>query len=147
MKLCIVGVPASVQLRNLRHIEELTHEMQLMEIGEADAVEPTPARIVRLINGVMDAYGDARDATRRQAEEAIAAGCDLVDLEVELPAEAAENIAHLVALLEEADELCRKGGMLTLAADDEVAALRRWMKVEIAAQLAGADPTPYLTGR
>jgi hypothetical protein len=139
----VLGVPAELYERNLKHLEEITHEFQLMEIGESTADEPAPARLVRLMNGIIDTYADVRDDSREQARRAIEAGQEHVDLVVTLPPEASTAAADVLSLLEEADELCRQGGMLALPADEDVARLRRWLNDEIAAQLRGADPRPW----
>ena len=57
-------------------------------------------------------------------------------------AAAASGAWGYLAMLEQADELCRDGTLLTPEPSADVIALRRWFVKEMAAQVGGAAPTP-----
>jgi hypothetical protein len=69
-----------------------------------------------------------------------------VDLEIDVPAGAAPAAAEMQATLAEADEFCRNGELLTLAASPEFVAFRNWFLGEIVRQLDGDPPTPWPNG-
>ena len=89
---------------------------------------------------------DAAQARRKEAE-AVAARAEVEKVNAELettlaPAAAAAARSYL-ELLEQADELCRDGTLLTPAPSAAVRRLRRWFVEEMAAQLPdGATPSP-----
>jgi hypothetical protein len=65
-----------------------------------------------------------------------------VELETTATPAAVSGARSYVALLEQADELCRAGTLLTPEPSAAVKALRRWFVDQMAAQLDGAAPTP-----
>jgi hypothetical protein len=61
-----------------------------------------------------------------------------------LPSAAAEASKRLLGLLDEADELCRSGTLMTMPAPDAVVAIRCWAAAELERQLLhGAEPLPH----
>jgi hypothetical protein len=70
-----------------------------------------------------------------------------IDTEMRLPAEAREAALSLAALLEEADDYCRQGDLLTLATPPELVTFRRWYLGQIVEQLEGAAPVAWPTWR
>jgi hypothetical protein len=104
------------------------------------------AELGELIDAVLDAHVSSTDATEEQAEAAVRAGRERVDIELELPPAAATASPTLLGLLERADELCRSEQLLTLAAPPEMARLRRWMSDQIVAQLTGNEPPQPFPG-
>jgi hypothetical protein len=60
-----------------------------------------------------------------------------------VPASAGSAATALGEMLDEADEFCRAGDLLTLAAPDDSVEFRRWYLGEIVGQLAGRAPTPW----
>lgn len=61
--------------------------------------------------------------------------------------EAAEGAARLESLLDEADEFCRAGDLLTLAATGEGVAFRRWFLHEFVRQIDGRPPRAWSSVR
>ena len=49
-------------------------------------------------------------------------------------------------MLDETDEFCRDGTLLTLQADDDVVAFRRWYLREVVDQIAGRPARPWQGG-
>jgi anti-anti-sigma factor len=62
----------------------------------------------------------------------------------EVPAHAAVAAAELGAALDEVDDYCRNGDLLTLVTPPEALSFRRWLLGEFIAQIRhGASPTPW----
>ncbi len=60
-----------------------------------------------------------------------------------LPPEVGPAAQELDRMLDEANEFCRSGDLLTLDTPPDVLAFRQWFLAEFVAQLAGSAPTPW----
>jgi hypothetical protein len=139
----IVGLPTEAFVRAQLHVDELLHELELLQAGADAGVASPPAGLRALMDEILADYAESRRTAWEQTELAREAGRDRFDLELTLPPEAAAATRRLVELLEQADDLCRARQLLTLAAPPEVADLRRWLAGEVASQLQrGAAPSP-----
>jgi hypothetical protein len=143
-RVLLLNVPTDLQVHSMRHLDDLLHELHIMQAGvETGQVEPGP-RLAALMSQILEAYTPARGAVWEQTEAALAQGLEVVDIEVELPPEAASAVPALAELLDEADQMCRTLELLTLAAPPEVAELRRWVGEQIVAQVARSEqPAPF----
>jgi hypothetical protein len=84
-----------------------------------------------------------RDSYRDVVAAALARGDATVELETTASPAAASGARGYLALLEQADALCRDGTLLTPEPPARVRSLRRWFVEEMAAQVLGdAPPTP-----
>jgi hypothetical protein len=143
VKVVLVGVPVDVHLASVQHISDLRHELLIVRAGEEAGQRVHDPRLAKLIEDI-DPDGVSGAAGRAQSEAARAEGRDTIDLELDLPADAAATCARMVAALEEADELCRELELLTLAASPEVAGFRQWVAAELVGQLTeGRPPEPF----
>ncbi len=146
MKVVLVGMPIDLHLRSVQHISDLRHELLIVRAGEEAGQRGHDPRLTKLLDDI-DPDGVAGAAGRAQSEAARAEGRATVDLELDLPPDAAPACARMVAALEEADELCRELELLTLAAPPEVADFRRWVTAELVGQLTeGRPPEPFPAG-
>ena len=66
-----------------------------------------------------------------------------MDLLLQVPASAGPVGLSLDGMLDETDEFCREGKLLTLEPPDDVIAFHRWYLAELSAQLEGAEPRPW----
>lgn len=135
-----LGVPARLQLANQAHLQDLLHELRIVRAGEETGQTRVGADLAELMWKILDAYVSLQDATRDQAERAVREGRERIDLEIELPPEAAEDATTLLGLLQRADDFCRDQQLLTLAAPPEVAALRGWITDQTVAQITRGEP-------
>lgn len=139
------GVPLDIWRDATDHADELTREMQLLAVRyEGD--EPhrhVPTRLTELVTVLSQRFAGISDEQGQQMAAAADAGLASIDVTYYLPAEAAEASATLGAILDEADEFCRSGELLTLATPPEAKLYREWFLGEIVAQLGGAEPTPW----
>jgi anti-sigma regulatory factor (Ser/Thr protein kinase) len=136
----LADCPVEMGLRQDRHLDELIRELQL-----ADAGEDTPSKeLAEVIAGLLHGQAHARHMGRRAALEAAAAGLEHTDIDMTMPAEAAEHVVQLHRAVGEADALCAQRELLTLASPPDVVSLREWMTHEIVHQIRyGEPPVPY----
>ncbi|HSR24749.1 MAG TPA: hypothetical protein VLW53_14435 [Candidatus Eisenbacteria bacterium] len=137
--------PVRVSARATEHFSELRREFALLAASTPTDCETVPARLLALIDALGRRYPpQAQHEAERQA--ALDRGDKAADLAVKVPASGAGASVALNDMLDEADEFCRTGALLTLAAPPDVAAFRRWYLHEVVAQVEGAEPTPWPGG-
>lgn len=136
----------SIRLENLpvghllqldRHLSDLLHELQLIGSGMASGIldVEVPRRLANLIEELNERFASERLISRQVIEEADARGDETVTLELVLPVEAAPAVEQYRELLEQVDEYCRSGALLTLALPPELVAVRRRVFDEVLSQL------------
>lgn len=136
----LAACPVELSLQQDRHLDELVRELQLLSV---DQDNPESAALALQIRGLLVSPTAARLTGRRAAERARAEGRDVVDIDMAMPREFSSLVTQLHAAVARADQLCREGRLLTLAAPPEIRDLRAWMTHEINAQADGATPTPW----
>jgi len=135
----LVSLPVALHQRATQHLDELQREFVYI------AVEPggVPARMLDLGRRVRSQFEPFARGPQQTLEAAIGAGTPAIDLVYRVPAQAAAVGRAANAMLDEVDEFCAQGGMLTLAPAPEVLAYRRWFFGEFEAQIEGSAPTPW----
>jgi anti-sigma regulatory factor (Ser/Thr protein kinase) len=138
------GVPVDGYLELQAHNDALFRELELVSIElEGDDGARVAAPLADLVDQLYRRFRGARDSYRDAVAAAQARGEPTVDLETTAPPAAASGARGYLALLEQADELCRTGILLTPEPSPHLKALRRWFVDQMAAQLLhGATPTP-----
>lgn len=138
----LLGVPPLLVVRHRRHVDDLVHELQIVQLGQRQGRDVAPA-LAGAIHAILEHYAVPHDGLFKQARDAAERGDPTADLEIPLPAEAADAADAMLRLLEEGDALARAGLVLTLPAPDDVRRFRRWATGEIRRQLAGDPPVPF----
>jgi hypothetical protein len=141
----VVGFPLDVYAAASEHHEALTREFRLVAYGERQgtAEGSVPARLLTLVDELTGRYAGLtgqQDATRDRAR---AEGRAEVDLHFRLPPDVREACLALGSMLDEADEFCRSGDLLTLATPPELVLFRRWYLGEFVCQIDGEPPEPW----
>ena len=136
----ILGLPLDVYRRSSEHSDELLREFALIREDNSDHV---PGRLLALIDELNARYAGFTQAQRLAMQEALARGDTEIDLLYEVPPEASEGVVRLASLLDEADDFCRAGDLLTLATHPEGLAFRRWFLEEFQFQIEGHPPRPW----
>jgi anti-sigma regulatory factor (Ser/Thr protein kinase) len=138
------GVPVDGYLELQAHNDALFRELELVTIElQSDDAARVAAPLADLVDQLYRRFRGARDSYRDAVAAAQARGEPMVDLETTAPPAAASWARGYLVLLEQADELCRTGILLTPEPSPQVKALRRWFVDQMAAQLLhGATPTP-----
>jgi anti-sigma regulatory factor (Ser/Thr protein kinase) len=108
------GVPTELLLAAKTHIDNVVREMSLLRRAGTPPGDMS-ASAARLIEAVTSDFAEARTEIKRQALDAAAHGRPVVDLELHLPAEAADAGERYLAALDEADRYARSAHLLTLA--------------------------------
>jgi hypothetical protein len=108
--------PLRLAARATEHYEGLLREFALMAASTSMDEDAVPARLISLV----DALG--RQFPRQDAHEAG---------------------RRLDRMFDEAEEFCRSGDLLTLAAEPDVVEFRRWYLDEMSRQAEGAQPNPW----
>jgi anti-sigma regulatory factor (Ser/Thr protein kinase) len=133
-----VGVPVEAYLALQEHNDALFRELELISIELATpgaVARPTSSRLASLVDQLYGQFRNQRDGHRTVVAEAQARGERTVELKARVPPASVEPARAYVELLEEADELCRRGELLTPPPPAQVRSLRRWFVEQMAAQL------------
>lgn len=143
----LLRLPVDVQARASQHADELIREFQLIAAqlhDEPSAVTHTPIRLIRLIDTLTNEYSTFTGEPEQQIERAIAEGDLVIDeLVYRVPAAVAGAAHELGVMLDECDEFCRSGELLTLATPPELLRYRRWYLGEFGRQVAGEPPIAW----
>jgi hypothetical protein len=101
-------------------------------------------QLLELVDDLRGRFRGDTDAIRAQVEAAAHDGKDTVDIELPADETAAEITERITDLLDAADEFCRSGDLLTLAAPPQVVAWRHWWRDQVVGQVReGAEPAPW----
>lgn len=139
----LLGVPVALYRQAAEHFDELRREFIFISRDTADRTG-VPHRLTELINDLDMRFATLGDQLERDLAAAVEQGQTLVDLHHQIPAGAGTAIDALVAMLDEADDYCRRGShLLTLATPPRPLAFRRWFFGQFRDQIDGADPTPW----
>lgn len=141
-----VGFPLDVWMRSTQHFDELMREFALISAGlqlEDGPSRPVPLRLIDLVDELRLQFAAMAAQQDAQRQAALDAGMASVDLEYHVPAAAREAAASLLGLLDEADDFCRSGDLLTLASPAEAVRFREWYLNEVVRQIDGHPPTPW----
>jgi anti-sigma regulatory factor (Ser/Thr protein kinase) len=138
------GVPVDGYLELQAHNDALFRELELVSIElEAGHDADAPSPLADLVDQLYRRFRGQRDGYRDVVAAAKARGEPTVDLETRVGPDSAGPARSYLELLEQADELCRSGLLLTPEPPEHVKVLRRWFVEEMVAQLRdGATPTP-----
>jgi hypothetical protein len=138
----LLRYPLRVGMRASEHYDEVFREFAILAGAEPEATDAVPARMLALIDALGRRY--ARQQRHEiEREEALRRGETTRDMVIQVPASAAEASRALDAMLDETDDFCREGVLLTLAPPDDVVIFRRWYLAECIAQIEGRPATPW----
>ena len=141
-----LGEVSTELLRSAKaHHDNVVRELTLMREGALHG-KALPAETAALVQSVTADFADARAEMKRLAADSTAAGRELTDLVLHLPASAAEAAERYLAALDEADRYARSAHLLTLAPPPVHRLFRQWYVRSLVEQLRalerGATPPP-----
>ena len=137
----LAGCPVELSLRQDEHLDELVRELQLISAGDQTSHSQA---LAAQIQDLLISPAHARFTGRRLAEQAAAAGRDVVDIDMAMPHEFGPMVQRLQEAVMAADALCEQMELLTVASPPELRALRAWMAGELVAQIDhGAPPVSW----
>jgi hypothetical protein len=134
-------VPVDGYLELQAHNDALFRELELVSIElEAGDDAGTPSPLADLVDQLYRRFRGQRDSYRDMVAAAQARGDRTVELETTVSPDSVGPARSYLELLEQADELCRTGLLLTPEPPAHVKALRRWFVDQMASQLLAGDP-------
>ncbi len=139
----LIAFPLQTYNRAAEHHDGLMREFTLLAQRPDMPNHEVPRRLRELIDALGTQYAGFTDAAGAQRDGALAAGQETIDLTYHVPASAGPAAVALGAMLDEADEFCRDGDLLTLATPAEALAFRRWYLDEFVNQIDGQPPIPW----
>lgn len=136
-----LGYPLKLGVLASEHYNDVFREFALMATDQEQG-DDVPGRLMALIDALGRRYAPQEDqAAERDA--ALARGETQRDISITVPVSAGGASATLDQMLDETDDFCRDGQLLTLAAPRHIAAFRRWYLQEVVRQTQGHQPTPW----
>lgn len=137
----LLDFPVRVYLAAREHHGALQRELRLIE--SSPGASPGARGLVGPVTAARrDLAGFERALAEQVAGAARAHGSSLA-LELAVTAHHEAALARLVALLDEADERCACGQLLTLASPPIVRHFRAWLLGQVRSQHDGAPATPW----
>lgn len=137
------NVPIDLYARARQHTDELQREFALISLGEGAPANSIPRRLLALIDELDSRFATFAEPTNADLDGAARRGESAVDVAFSVPEAAGPAAVTLDRLFDETDEFCRTGHFLTLSAQDDVIAFRKWFLGEFVRQIAGEPPQPW----
>jgi anti-sigma B factor antagonist len=137
----ILGLPLELHRRARDHQATLQRELDL--VAAAHDPESAPARLRALSEQMTRRFSDLTEDPSNQLETALESGGGTLDLRVELPADAADAVEILDRALDEVEDFCREGQLLTLLTPPDAVAYRRWFLRQVTTQLRRGPPVRW----
>jgi anti-anti-sigma factor len=135
-------LPLAALNRASEHNLTLMRELAL--IHNADEQGAAPARLLWLSQHLDQQYAAFNAEPQERLQKAIEGDVEHIDIRYQVPGHAAVAAIELGAALDEVDEYCSSGDLLTLVTPPESLAVRRWLLGEFVAQIRdGAEPTRW----
>jgi len=138
----IVGLPLDVLRSSREHHDSLMREFALIALDD-ERGDAAPTRLIALTDELRARFQAFTTRANETIDAAVARGDAVIDVEFEIPAVAADAAERLTELLDEADDFCRTGDLLTLATSPEVRAFRDWYLGEFVRQCRGEAPRAW----
>jgi len=143
----IVNVPMAVYILASEHGDELMRELALIAArshsGGGPDASAVPVRLTGLVEELRARFSGFTLGPTSALGEAAGRGDATIDVVYTLPREAGQAASDLGVLLDEADEFCRAGDLLTLSTPPEAVAFRRWFLGEFVRQVDGHPPISW----
>jgi hypothetical protein len=136
----LLRYPLRLGGRASEHYESVFREFALL--STADPGESVPGRMIALLDELGSRYA-RNNAHEQERDAALARGEEVLDVHLRVPASVAPVGLRVAEMLDETDEFCRQGVLLTLEPADDVVAFRRWYLGELVRQVAGEAPQPW----
>lgn len=137
--------PLRVWARSRQHNDEVLREFTLMLDGErtGQASHHAPRALLELADMFTHSFGPVLDPMYAARDRALREGRDRMDSEVALVAGTPELLARVREVLDDVDDYCRNGDLLTLERSPESRRLFDWTAAELVTQYSGGDPSPW----
>lgn len=138
----LVGYPLQIGFLASQHYDEVFREFALLSASTAADPDAIPARLLRLIDALGRRYASQQEH-EAERDAALLRGETTRNFTLVMPTSVAEAGAMLDVMLDETDDFCRDGVLLTLEAPADVVVFRRWYLHQLIDQIGGAAPAAY----
>lgn len=141
----LLDVPVDLYRQAQQHTDDLLREIVLMaEHERLRGGDGTAARLARAAHAHRPVDIELRVSAATDVDGARARGEETVTLTYSVDLHVADAAAAWSRVLDELDDLCRGGDLLSVPPDARVGTFLRWFCAEIVAQLRdGAEPCPW----
>jgi hypothetical protein len=141
----LAAYPVDLGMRQAEHVAEMLREFELIVVSEVNpgTDQRIPRRLLDLVHMITSNYTEELNGPSQALDAAARAGQPSVDLHYPLVPETREVVGAYAAIMEEVDEFCRRGSLLTLATPPDLLPLRQWTVSEFLQQADGLPPTPW----
>lgn len=140
-RVLLVALPLRVYFAAREHNDALLREFRFLTTGQRPGT--VPRRLLDLAAETRRHFADQGTAVRAQVEAAVARGEPTVDLALQVPRLSWDVLTNLSRLLDEADEFCSSGDLLSLSSPPIVRTFRAWYVRQVLDQLEGAGASPW----
>jgi len=141
------GVPLELHGQVAAHVDALQREFEMVLRDQADAgraaTDPVPTDLRGRFQQLRHEFGYLGEQTHAVLTDARERGGAVADIAFDASPDVAEVSRGLLSLLVDADEYCRAGDLMTLAAPPEVLAFHEWFLTELISQSEGNPPRPW----
>lgn len=138
-----IDLPVEEFRRSQQHHDALLREFALIDADEEAPRNEIPARVTALVHELGTRFGRFSVEPEERLRRAVAEGAARIDITFRVPPTARAASLDLRALLDEADEWCRRGALMTLATPDDIVAFRNRYLEEFVRQIDGGAPRPF----
>jgi stage II sporulation protein AA (anti-sigma F factor antagonist) len=136
----ILGLPVPLYRKAAEHQDALRRELSLLRYSDT---EP-PAQLFALSDELHERFSGFGERPQQAIQDALDANLDTVDLDYDIPADAADASRRLGQILDEVDAFCAAGEhLVTLTTPPDALAFRRWFLGEFIDQISGAAPVAW----
>lgn len=139
----VLAAPLVLWDEAAQHTDELLREFSLLSFGLDQGGHAVPVRLLELVAALQARYAGISEEPEQERLAALAAGRTSLDLTYRVPPAAGPACQQLRDLLDEADDYCRQGTLMTLATPPEQKRFRDWYLGEFVRQLEGEPPVVW----
>jgi hypothetical protein len=139
----LVNLPVEDFRRSQQHHDALLREFALVSVGADTGDDTVPRRLLALVRELSAKFGGFSEEPETRLRDAVENKVANIDLQFWVPAAAKDAAIALGRLLDEADDFCRRGELLTLQAPADVHAFRVRYLEEFIRQIDGEAPRPW----
>jgi hypothetical protein len=137
----LIDYPVLLAVEQQQQTADMMREFQLIILGEPET--HVLHEVVEFAATLWADWGEALTGPREELERAIRAGQPHTELRYPVLPDSRASILRYARLMERADDHCRSGELISLAASPDVHALRRWLVEEFVRQHDGEAPRPW----
>lgn len=143
VEVVLLALPVEEFRRSQQHHDALLREFALIDADEDAARDEVPTRVTALVHELGARFGRFSVEPEERLRRAVAEGAGRIDITFRVPPSARQASLDLRTMLDEADEWCRRGALMTLATPDDVVAFRNRYLEEFVHQIDGGAPRPF----